>query len=116
MEYITWLLYTVLLVLNFIDYSTTHSLLAYARQTEAKWWGHEINPIARLVIRKMDFLGLAIMKGVVLGGIALTLATSAAMSGIWGWIYLIFVIDFYVLVVANNIGGMIKCRLAPFAK
>lgn len=116
MEEITWLLYTALLVLNFLDYSTTHSLMTYHRRRETKWWLHERNPLARILLRKLDMMGLAVMKGVVLGGVALSLGTNPLASGIWAWIILIFMIDFYVLVVANNIGGMIRCRLAPFVR
>ena len=116
MEAIIWLLYTALLVLNFLDYSTTHSLLTFHRQRERRWWLHERNPIARAFLRKWDLLGLAALKGIVMGGITISLATNPFASGIWGWAFLLFMIDFYVVVVAHNIGGMIKCRLAPFAK
>jgi len=141
---LAWLLYTVLLVLNMLDYATTHALLAHFRDIEewgpappwkrtrlgkwcikhgltppaeprrVEWWEHEINPLAQWLLRTTDFFGLAVMKGVALGLVAASVALNPLVSGVWGWAVLVFMIDVYVLVVANNVGVMMRCRLAPF--
>ena len=144
---ITWLLYTVLLTLNFLDYATTHALLAHFRLKKelvgptpvwkgtrfgrwcvrhglakppvirkVKWWEHELNPLGRSILKKADILGLAVLKGVILGLIAASVALNPILDSMWGWAYLVFLIDLYVLVVGHNMGVMARCRLAPFAK
>jgi hypothetical protein len=143
---IAWLLYSVLLALNFLDYATTHALLANFRLTEeygmappwkgtrfGKWcvrWGfvkppehrkiewyeHEINPLMQKYLKKTDLLGLAALKGLALGLIASMVAINPISSTVAGWGLMLLLIDLYVFVVINNLGMMRRCRLAPFAK
>lgn len=144
MDIIIWLLYTIVLTLNFLDYATTHAVLTHFRKAEigpappwkrtrfgkwcirhklarppkirlVEWWEHELNPLGKLLLKKADLFGLAILKGVAMGLIATSIAFNPAVSGMWGWAFLIFMIDLYVVVVANNLGVMKRCGLAPFA-
>lgn len=143
---VIWFLYTVLLTLNFLDYATTHALLEHFRGKvdfgpapvwkrtrfgkwcvrhglakapeirDVEWWEHELNPLGRWILKKFDILGLAVLKGVVMGWIAWSVGTNPLLDNLYGWAFLVFMIDLYVLVVANNLGGMVRCRLAPFVR
>jgi len=143
---ILWFLYTVLLTLNFLDYATTHALLAHFRlketwgpapvwkgtrfgkwcvrhglvkppiERQTKWWEHELNPLGRAILRRGDILGLAVMKGLVLGLLAGSVALNPLLDSMYGWAFYIFMIDLYVLVVGHNLGVMRRCRLAPFVR
>ena len=143
---VVWFLYAVLLTLNFLDYATTHALLTHFKgkvqwgdlplwkntrfgkwcvrrgltrpsvRGKVHWYDHEINGMARKLLKKYDILGLAVLKGVAMGIVAASVGLNSILQTYWGWAFLLFMIDLYILVVANNLGVMKRCRLAPFVK
>jgi len=136
-----WLLYTILVVLNFLDYATTADLLSHVRTHEEynyaplwkrtrfgkwcirhhltgpptmrkiEWWEHEINPFGQWLLRRFDVWGLAVVKGLALGPIAIMVATTPMPTLTAG--VLLLLIDLYLFVVSHNFAEVSKCRSAP---